>query len=133
MSYGAAEVAMRGLSDAKLANVHLNFGRGFMSIDAPSEALEELNAALALRPKLVGALHTKGHALAILGRQEEAIRVMGEALRWSYGDPEIASQKRQLEEQLTLQKAKRKTKATKPKPSPRSGIAFRGIHLLCSL
>ena len=78
--------------------MHLNFARGYLSIDEPKLALPELDAALGLRPFLVGAHHTKGHALAMLGHSAEALRSLTAALELSPGgDPEIADQKRKLE------------------------------------
>ena len=60
--------------------MHLNFARGYLSIDEPKLALPELDAALGLRPFLVGAHHTKGHALAMLGHSAEALRSLTAAL-----------------------------------------------------
>ena len=89
-----------GLSRAKLASVHLNFARGFMSISEPALAIEELDTALALQPGLAGAHHTKGHALAMVGEEAAALESLTAALEYSHGDPEIRSHQAALERRV---------------------------------
>jgi hypothetical protein len=62
----AAGGAAVGISRAKLATAHLNFGRGFMAVDRPFEALKPLATALRLVPELADAHFTRGQALAML-------------------------------------------------------------------
>ncbi len=59
--------AWLGLTTAKRASLHLTFGRGFMAIGAPADALDALDRCLALAPALAAAHLDRGNALALLG------------------------------------------------------------------
>jgi tetratricopeptide (TPR) repeat protein len=78
---GAPALAAQGLSPAALAAAHLNFGRGYLSVNRPREALEELLRALKLVPTLAGAHQARGDAFAMLGQWQEAAMSFAEAMQ----------------------------------------------------
>lgn len=73
-------LAAKGLSSAALAAAHLNFGRGYLSVNRPREALDELLRALELVPSLAGAHQARGDAFAMLGQWQEATKSFAEAM-----------------------------------------------------
>ena len=73
-------LAAKGLSSAALAAAHLNFGRGYLAVNRPREALDELLRALTLVPNLAGAHQARGDAFAMLGQWQEATKSFAEAM-----------------------------------------------------
>jgi tetratricopeptide (TPR) repeat protein len=71
--------AAAALSRAARAAAHLNFGRGFLAVGRPRDALRELAAALALAPTLAGAHHASGDARALLGEWPAAAACLARA------------------------------------------------------
>ena len=98
---GGRQSFAEGLPTRTLANVHLDFSRGFMAINDPASAVNASSRALTLDPNIAEAHVIRGHAHAMLAQWTEALESIASARSLSPQDPGIAELQRDVRMQAT--------------------------------